>query len=230
MANALELLREKAIQLNGGKGVKFPLPKLQIDQTKGLFVIREGETVSDSSDTVEVYLLKKYGEYIYFDPEKEKITKRTTIETNPKDCREIVSGLTVEELREAGYKMTFIASYVGFLLLEDGRAKPAVLQLKGAALKSLIDYMSDDKEYAKNRSTYALRLTLKVNKKGRVEYYTPAVEKRVVSEAEASEILSKMDEIVSIFEEFRAAYNSPKKATGTEEEVSAEEFSDTVDF
>lgn len=200
-------LQRKALEVQGRKSTVYPLPKVQVDQQRGVFVFRRQGEVEEIGESLEFYVLRKYGEYVYYDPEKDRITRRTTIEVNPKDCREINTGMSIDELKAADYEMVYIASFLGFAI-RDGQVIPAVLQVKGAVLKSIIDYTTTDKEYARNRSTYVLVFSqLQKNKKGRVEYYTPVITRRPVTQQEATEILSQIDQTVNLFEQFRQEYN-----------------------
>lgn len=223
MENIVKTLEEKVSKINGKRKLQFPFPKLQIDQSNGLFVMRDGENVSQLGETIELYFLKKYGEYIYYSPDEERITRRTTIEVNPKECRELHSGLSVEELREAGYDMKFVASIVSFLV-KDNEVIPVVLQLKGATLKAYIDATSN-KDVVKRRNSSVFKLTLEKKKKGRVEYYVPLFELRPITEDEAKKVLEQMDEAVERFEEFRTSYNTSTSVSSLDEDVSSEEES-----
>ena len=77
-----EQLKEKQKEFVGGTKLEFPLTKVQVDQTERKFRVggtrnEEGEWEgAEYKSQIEFIFLKKYGEYIHFDPEKEKITKR----------------------------------------------------------------------------------------------------------------------------------------------------------
>ena len=224
-----ELLKQQE-ELLGSQRLQFPLEKVQVDQSEKAFRIggrkEDGEWVDAKySQEIEFVFLKRYGEYIYFDPEKEAVTKRSTIEENASNCKEIVSGVPISELKEAGYNMKYIAHLVGLLKTDKGMVC-ADLQLKGAGLKSFIDFLSSNKEYNRNRLLYKLKVTLEERKKGAVKYVTPFFLYEEVDESEGKEILSKAKDCISKFEEFRKAYNERNNNKGT----SSEEIAEPVEY
>ena len=222
-----ELLKQQE-ELLGGQKLEFPLEKIQVDQTEKAFRIggrrEEGEWVDAKySPEIEFVFLKRYGEYIYFDPEKEAVTKRSTIEENASNCKEIVSRVPISELKEAGYDMKYIAHLVGLLKTDEGMVC-ADLQLKGAGLKSFIDFLSSNKEYNKNRLLYKLKVTLEDRKKGAVKYVVPIFQYEEVNESEGKEVLAKAKTCVEKFEEFRSAYNNRNRKTEEKDEELPEEI------
>ena len=235
MVDVKKLLEEKNKELTGGEKLEFPFEKLVVDQTEGKF--RKGGVKNDEGelegaeyfDEVELILLKKYSEYIHFDPEEERITKKTTIETSATQCRELYSKVPVQELKDAGYDMKFIAHYVSLLKTDKG-FEPVDFITKGAVFKALLDYLSENREVSKKPLFYVLKMRLERRKKGVVIYYVPVIESREITDEEASEILKKVDETVEKFEEFRRAYNSRTSEYQEEKEETIEEDDSDVPF
>ena len=238
MINAKELLKEKQRELTGGSRLEFPLEKVQVDQAEKAFRIggqrnEEGEWEGAKySPEIEIVFLKKYGEYFHYDPEQERITKRTTIEENPQKCVERFSRVPVSELKEAGYDMKYVAHIVGLVKTpEDDEFTCADLQLKGAGLKSFIEFLSSNKEYQRNRLLFKLKVSLEERKKGAVKYVVPVFETVEVSDEEAREILEKADQCVEKFEEFKREYNKrPDTAVEEETEEKEVEHNESIPF
>lgn len=232
--NAKEMLKEKQEKLNGGK-LEFPLTKVQIDQSQCKFRIggvrnEEGEWEgAEYADEIQVVIFKKFGEYFYFNPETEKVEKRSTIEENPSECKELISRVPITELKEAGYDFTFLAHLIGLRL--NGEAVPIDLVLKGSGVKSFIDFTQQHRDYWRNRLLYKLIIRLEKRKKGVVSYCVPVFEVKEINDEEAKAVLEKMDEVIETFENFRKQHNNRKQKTeepeeedlGIENESSSEE-------
>lgn len=206
----------------GGERLVYPLTKIKIDQA-GKFVVGE-----EMLDTIEFYTFKRFGEYIYFDPNTEKITKRTTIEEVATKCKEILTGLSIQELKDAGYDMRYVSHIVGFLITEEGII-PASLILKGASLKAYLDAVAD-KTYQKLKASKVLVLNLEQRKKGAVKYYVPVISFRDITENEAKVILEKVDEVIESFEKFRLAYNTRSMPTINANDLDETTSNEPVDF
>lgn len=226
-----ELLKQKQEQLVG-ETLKFPLTKIQIDQSQGKFRIggsrnEEGEWEgAEYVDELQMVILKKFGEYFYFNPETEKVEKRSTIEENPAECKELISRVPIAELKEANYQFTFVSHLIGLKL--NGEAIPADLVLKGSGVKAFIDFTTEHRDYWKNRLLNKLIIKLEKRKKGAVSYYVPIFEVTEVSDEEAKMVLENMDAILDDFEEFRKKYNNRKQTKA--EEIAEETEVETEDY
>ena len=221
-----EKLLEKQRKITGKKSLEFPLERLQVDQSNGTFVFGNGEEKQELGNEIEVVFVKRYSEFIYFDPEKEKITYRTTIEESARDCRELYSGTPVKELKDAGIDMKFTAHYIVMLKTPEGYI-PADLQVRGAVVNAIINLFSENKELSKLTLGHIVKMKLKKKKKGAVKFYVPEFEVRKATDEDIAEYIDLIDEPVEKFEEFRKAYNSRLNTKPrTEEEI--EETNDDI--
>jgi len=230
--NAKELLKEKQEKLVG-ETLEFPLVKVKIDQEQGRFRIggtknEEGEWEgADYVSELSFVLFKRYSEYFYFNPETEKVEKRSTIEENPSQAKELISGIPISELKEAGYQFTFVAHLVG---LEVNSFTPIDLMLKGSGVKAFIEFLEKEKSYWKNRLLNKLVIKLEKKKKGAVVYWVPVFEITEVSDNEAKMVLEKIDVVLDEFEQFIKLYNSryQKKEKENEKEKEKENTTDEI--
>ena len=220
-----EMLKEKQNEILGRGKLEFPFPKLVVDHGEGKFRLggtrnEEGEIEgAQYFETVSLVILKRYGEYFRFNPDTERVDIRTTIEENPVNAVEVYSRVPVSELKENyGDELKYLGHYIALLKTDDGLI-PVDFQAKGAVVKSIIDFLTKDKDYARNMWLYKLNIGLKKAKKGAVKYYVLEIEKEEVSEEEAKEILEKSELVIEEFEEFRKAYNSRRKQSTEDEEI-----------
>ncbi len=225
-----ELLKQKQKELNGNS-VEYPLTKVSIDQLKGQF--RIGGTKNQETgewedaryvDVLEIIVFDRYSDYFKFDPEKEKIVFWSTIEKNPKDCKDRYSDVTVAEMKEAGDDLTFLMHLVG--ITPDG--EEIDFTLKGVGVKEFLGFLRKE-NYWKNRLVNKLRVSLKPEKKGVVSYFVPEFEMVEINEEEAKLVLQKVDKVLEKYEEFRAIYNNPNPEKGKTSEEIVEEV-ETEDF
>ena len=222
-----EKLLEKQKALTGRKSLSFPLERLQVDQSSGVFTLGNGEEKQDLGDEVEVVFVKRYAEFIHFDPEKEKITLRSTIEESARECRELYSGTPIKQLKDSGFDMKFIAHYIVLINTLDGYI-PADFQIKGAVANAVINLFSENRDLSRLTLGHFVKMRLKRKKKGAVKFYVPEFEVRKATNEELEEYLDLVDEPVEKFEEFRKEYNSRLKANHSE--VLEEKEEDLPDF
>ena len=232
-----DMLKQKQEEMLGQK-LEFPLIKVQIDQVEGKFRIggtRNEEGEWEGAEYVEelrIVVFERYGEYFYFNPDTEKVEKRSTIERNASECKELISRVSIAELKEAGYQFTYLSHLIGIKV--NANPVPVDLVLKGIGVKSFIDFLTKEKDYWRKRLLYVLKVRLEKGKKGAVKFFYPVFEIQEVSEEEAKIVLENVDKVLEEFEEFRKAYNNRSRKKETEdvieEEIADDLSEDVIDF
>lgn len=216
MSKLEELKRlEEHLRENAG-GLKSPFPFVVVNYDEevgaaGTFAIggekKNGEWITPPTvmERLEFVLLKERGQYTYYNEHLNRLTVKSTIlpRFQMKQAVDLVSGEPIEKLRREGLKLTY-NSYLLVLIRLGGGFAPAIFKLKGATLKSWIDFT---KRKLPGLTDLVIATTQR-EKKGTVKYFTLSLDIRDITEDEAGAILPLIQPTVDAFEEWVFHYNN----------------------
>ena len=239
MSTALEKLKSLKEQLEkeeSGGALKPPFPTLFLhnnpDPDSGLefgkFYVGEkgdGEWLHLQllGDRVEVVVLKERGQYIKYDPKLEKLTVKSTIlpKYQISNAKDLISGRTIAELKEAGEELTYTQITLALLKLEN-TFKPVLWYLKRSSLRAYIEAFREkglsERDYKLDK--VCVFRALKQKNSG-VIYFIPVLEKvRPIDIPEAEKVLEG-SKAIEVFQEWVDRYNSRmvKQETASEEDL-----------
>lgn len=226
MSTALEKLKSLKEQLEKEEGtgvIKPPFPTLFLhnnpDPDSGLefgrFYVGEkgdGEWIHLQllGDRVEVVVLRERGQYIKYDPKLEKLTVKSTIlpKYQISSARDLISGRTIAELKEAGEDLTYVQITLALLKLEN-TFKPVLWYLKRSSLRAYIEAFREkglsEKDYKLDK--VCVFKTLKQKNSG-VIYFIPVLERvRPLDIPEAERVLEGA-KAIEVFNEWVDRYNA----------------------
>ena len=237
MSTALEKLKNLKEQLEKEEGtgvIKPPFPTLFLhnnpDPDSGLefgkFYVGEKEDgewlhLQLLGDRVELVILKERGQYIKYDSKLEKLTVKSTIlpKYQISNAKDLISGRTIAELKEAGEELTYTQITLALLKLEN-TFKPVLWYLKRSSLRAYIEAFREkglsEKDYKLDKVCTFRALK---QKNSGVIYFIPVLEKvRPLDIPEAEKVIEGA-KAIDVFNEWVDRYNSRM----VEQEATSEE-------
>jgi len=210
----LKRLEESVRETAGGLRPPFPFVGVNYDEevgTVGAFVIggekKNGEWISPPTvvEKLEFVLLKERGQYTHYNEHLNRLTVKSVIlpKFQMKQAVDLISGKPIEELRREGLQLTYNSLLLILVRLGGGFA-PAIFKLKGATLKSWIDFTKQNPPGLTN----LIIATTRKEKKGTVRYFTLSLDVRDITEDEAGAILPLIHPTIDAFEEWVFHYNN----------------------
>ena len=170
--------------------------------------------------SADVIFLKEYGQYVYFDPQLEKVTVKSNIfpKWKAKDAVDLYTDKPIAELKEIypGIRYT----QVTLILVNINRWVPAIWYMKGSTIKAYLDIIRENKLKPEDYiGCKIFRLGIQKNKKGTVIYYTPTLEKLMEpSDKDAKTLLSLIPEATEKFKKYVDEYNGIRYPEPMQEE------------
>jgi hypothetical protein len=218
-------LRAKLLAENTGKRRSLPFQVLKVDGKAKKFVLGDKEF-----SEVEVFFISEYAQYIYYDPQLQRLTLLSQI-TKPFAINNALDlktgqkiGALVKKMKEADVKPKYISIFLVFVK-NGGKWEEAVLYMKGAVLKSFMEIKQDLKNEQKEVISSILHLGLKPKKKGSVEY----AELKLNSQSDIADENVLAQAVISL-DKLKAALEDYNKYEPSEEPEAEDEAEPEVEF
>ncbi|DAD54638.1 TPA: hypothetical protein [Aquificae Joseph's Coat Spring virus] len=215
---SIQELKAKLLAENTGKRRNLPFQVLKVDGKAKKFVLGEQELTE-----VEVFFISEYAQYIYYDPQLQRLTLLSQI-TKPFAINNALDlktghkiGALVKKMKDSDIKPKYISIFLTFVK-HNGKWEEAVFYMKGAVLKSFMEIKQDLKNEGKEVISSVLHLGLKPKKKGSVEY----AELKLVSQMDIADENVLAQAIISL-DKLKSALEDYNKYEPTEEQVEVED-------
>lgn len=208
--NVYEMSKDELIkQLEKEDNVlRSPFPFIRVNQDNG-FIMINGEEKIPLGTSVFFYSRYSYGQYIKFNSENFSVSYRSTIGESASECLLKDGTLAMQMKEKEGKDLKYNTYLLGFLL-KDNKAEPAILVLKGEALRAFLEFKRTNDQYKSNKHKYALKLTLEKTKKSSkspIEYFTLKVDLEEPDVEVLRQIVLRNKDVKDTYEDYIKKYN-----------------------